>query len=529
MIKSFRYSASKYNYLRSERSATIGIFILLAAASITPVLVTPIPAMVDYVNHLARMYVVSQNGTQDANQYYVVAWALYPNLAMDLLVPWVGRFLGVESAARLFLLSSQLLIVGGAIALEIVVKGRSQFAGFTALLFLYCLPFSWGFLNFEFGLGVTLWAIASYLLAEDAKWPLRLAINSMFVALLFIAHLFALGIYGATLGFYELGRAYERRSPFSETATRLAVLAIPALVLFSIMRSTGGSVGSEGTDWFFAFKPLWLLRIVNGYSLSASAASSLAIMILIYVAVRCRLLRFRPSGLWIASGFAGLYLAIPSKLLGTAFVDLRLIPAAAVILPAFCLLSLPTRRSRFVALATVSGIILINLSVVLAVWLSYRTEYAAIIRSFDRLAPKSFVLSGSTEDVGDPPFGDLTAYPMYYAPTLAVHYAGAFVPNLFTEIGKQPVQPETAVRRLAIPYGGPPPLSVLRAVIENSTTGVYVPRFVENWQRDYDYLYLLGPHVANPFPDILTELAVSKRFTLYKVVHSASREPSDHD
>ena len=529
MIKSVQCTWSKCSHLRFERSATIGIFILLAAASITPVLLTPIPAMVDYVNHLARMYVVSQNGMEDANHYYVVAWALYPNLAMDLVVPWVGRLIGVENAARLFLLSSQLLIVGGALAIEIVVKGRFQFAGFAALLFLYSLPFSWGFLNFEFGLGVALWAIASYLLAQDAKWPLRFAVNSIFVALLFIAHLFALGIYGATLGFYELGRAYERRAPISETATRLAVLAIPALVLFSIMRSTGGSVGSEGTDWFFAFKPLWILRIMNGYSLWASAASSLAIITLIYVAARRRLLRFQPSGLWIASGFAGLYLAIPSKLLGTAFVDLRLIPAAAVILPAFCLLSLPTRRSRFVALATVSGIILVNLSVVLAVWLSYRTEYAAIVRSFGLLAPKSLVLSSSTEDQGDPPFKDLTAYPMYYAPTLAVHYAGAFVPNLFTEIGKQPVQPAPAVRRLAIPYGGPTPLSVLRAVTENRTTGVYVPRFVENWQRDYDYLYLLGPRVANPFPDFLTELAASKRFTLYKVVHSVSREPSNQD
>jgi hypothetical protein len=89
------------------------------------------------------MYILSQNGTLDANPYYEVAWALYPNLAMDLLVPQMARLISVENATRLFLLLSQLLIVGGALALERVVKGRVHLAGFASLMFLYCLPFSW--------------------------------------------------------------------------------------------------------------------------------------------------------------------------------------------------------------------------------------------------------------------------------------------------------------------------------------------------------------------------------------------------
>ena len=60
--------------------------------------------MVDYLNHLARMYLLSQHGTPDANPYYEVAWALYPNLAMDLLVPQLARLISVENATRLFLL-----------------------------------------------------------------------------------------------------------------------------------------------------------------------------------------------------------------------------------------------------------------------------------------------------------------------------------------------------------------------------------------------------------------------------------------
>src|ERR1700722_15458298 len=231
----------------SNRSVAIVVFALLAAASLLPVLLTPIPAMVDYPNHLARMYILIQNGTPHANPHYEVAWALYPNLAMDLLVPQMARLISVENAARLFLLLSQLLIVGGALVLERVMKGRVQLAGFAALMFLYCLPFSWGFLNFEFGLGGALWGIAAYLTVAERNWPVRLAINAIFVAALFAAHFFSLGVYGATLGLVELARAWDRKASVRDAALRLVVLALPAVALFALMQATAGSIGSEGT------------------------------------------------------------------------------------------------------------------------------------------------------------------------------------------------------------------------------------------------------------------------------------------
>jgi hypothetical protein len=43
----------------SDRSVAIAVLAMLAAVSFLPVLLTPIPAMVDYPNHLARMYILS--------------------------------------------------------------------------------------------------------------------------------------------------------------------------------------------------------------------------------------------------------------------------------------------------------------------------------------------------------------------------------------------------------------------------------------------------------------------------------------
>lgn len=502
--------------LGSDRSVAMAVFAVLAAASFLPVLLTPIPAMVDYPNHLARMFILSRNGMPDANPYYEVAWALYPNLAMDLLVPQVARLISVENATRLFLLLSQLLIVGGALVLERVVKGRVQLAGFAALMVLYCLPFTWGFVNFEFGLGVALWGIAAYLMVAERALPLRFVINAVFVTALFVAHFFALGIYGATLGFYELWRAYDRKVPYRDTAIRLVMIAIPVVALFGVMQSTAGSIGSEGTTWSFEFKPLWLFRIMNGYNLTVSAASALVLMALLYFAARRGVLKLQPAGIWLAIGFALLYVAIPSELLGTLFVDLRVIPAAALIIPAFCSLEPPSRRWTTAALTVVAGITLANLATVYVVWLSYRADYAAIINSFDKIDRGSLVLIGGSGEGEDPPFNDLTQYPMTYAPTLAVHYANAFVPNVFTAVGKQPVQARPGVRRLAIPIGGPMPIRVLAAIAAGQTPSG-VPPFVRTWHRDYDYLYVLGPHVTNPLPDLLEELDRSARFVLYKI------------
>ena len=138
-------------------------FILLAALTLLPTALVDIPAMGDYLNHLARMHLLADVGTANENPYYEVIFALYPNLAMDLVVPQLSKVMDVETATRLFFLCAQILIVGGAIALEFAVKGRHEISGFMALLTLQSTPFSHGFVNFEFGMGIALFGIASWI------------------------------------------------------------------------------------------------------------------------------------------------------------------------------------------------------------------------------------------------------------------------------------------------------------------------------------------------------------------------------
>src|SRR5947207_10392101 len=176
----------------------------LAAISLVPTLLVDIPAMSDYLNHLARMYVLTDAGTVNENPYYEIKFAFYPNLAMDLVVPQLAKFMEVERASRLFFFGAQVLLVTGAIAIEWTIKRRHEIAAFGALLALQSMPFAYGFTNFEFGLGVSLFAIASWIACAQCKWYVRLAVHTLFVCVLFVAHFFALGLYGLVLGLCEL-------------------------------------------------------------------------------------------------------------------------------------------------------------------------------------------------------------------------------------------------------------------------------------------------------------------------------------
>jgi hypothetical protein len=520
-------SSTKLDWARLRSDEAVGglVLALLTGASLLPVLLVPIPAMVDYPDHLARMYILSSTGTAQANPFYRVTWELYPNLAMDLLIPQIAGLVSVAHATRIFLFISQILIITGAVAIELVQKGRMRLALPAALMCLYSLPFTWGFVNFEFGLGVALWGIAASLMVVERPWPVRFGVNSIFVVALFAAHFFALGIYGATLGFYELWRAWERKGGVREPALRFLLLAAPAAVVLVAMAFSGGAVGYVGTNWLFDIKPLWPFRIMNGYSMTVSALTASALIGWLYVAARHRVLTLKAAGPWMTIGFALLYLVMPGKLFGTSFVDLRVIVAAALILPAFMSVSLPSWRWRLATVGCVSFVITANLAVVFSVWLSYRADYAAMIASFGNIEKGSLLLVAHSGAGDDPPLGNLTEYPMYHAATLAVHYADAFVPDLFTAAGKQPVRARPDLQRLDIPDVGPVPIAILAAIAAGKTPAG-TPAFIRSWDRDFDYLYVLGPHRDNPMPALLQEVDSARRFVLYKIRRPARSAPA---
>jgi len=496
------------------------VVIILLALSIGPVFAVDIPAMRDYPNHLAVMSVLSRNGTDAANPFYQVAWAFNTNLAMELVAPTLARVIGLAAAGKTFLLLAQLLVIGGALAVERVVRGRLELSPLAAALFLYSLPFAWGFLNFEFGFGVALCAIAAWLAMEDRAPFARAWAHSVFVLMLFVAHLLALGIYGATLGLHELWRLRSGSASVRQTMLDMSVLAAPAATVLGAFLVVGHAVAgaAKETEWRFDLKPQWIFEAMNGYSLLLSCAGMGLILFMAFVLGRRGYLKFLNSGAWIAAGLAILYIAVPNRFMDTAFNDVRIVTAAALILPGFVQLSFPSLAWRRTAFWTAAGFAVVNLALVWWVWLSYRSAYAEIIASFDRIAKDSTVLVADSYPPGKPG-GGLTDYPFYHAPTLAAADANALVASLFTYPGDRPVTLRPAYQQ----YFQPGLLAPKFAALPQIASDAYkdAPLYLRSWPQKYDYIYVVGPRVPNPMPPLLHELGAGSRFVLYQVDHSA--------
>jgi hypothetical protein len=496
------------------RPLNIAVAALLVAA-ISPVLLVELPAMPDYLNHLARMHVLAAAGTPDANPFYEVRTALYPNLAMDLLVPPLARLIGVDLAGKVFVVACQLLIVTGATALELVVKRRHALAGLSAVMVLYSFPFAWGFLNFQFGLGIALLGLAAWHYLRPRSLGACLVSHALFVAALYLAHLFALGLYAVILGFIEL--SHVRRNQLDEAVKRFAVLGTPMLVALAAILAPTDRVGNGETEWEAASKLRSVFRALNGYSVEVGAIEAAVLIGTFYVLFRTGRLSLTRTGLWLFGGLLLVFLATPYRVLGTAYVDVRVPVVMLLVLPAFISVSM-TRLAAQVAAVVPIGIALVNVAMTTALWLDHQNDFAKLRSSFALLERPSLVLVGRTIDGPE----QRREHPMHHAPTLAVT-ANAMVTMLYALPGMQPISVVKEHRDQAIAdiiYYSPVPLSLLARLA--GAADARAPRFVRLWTREFDYLYLVGPRIQNPFPDLLAELAGGEQFALYRIKSGTS-------
>jgi len=497
--------------------ASLGSLMALAclvAFCILPVLLAEIPAMVDYPNHLARMSILARAGTAQEHPLYQVVWAPYANLAMDVIVPPIARWIGVEAATKAFYLISQILIIGGTATLAAAAGGAAMVAATIACLLLYAMPFAFGFVNFEFALGLALFALAIWIWLADRPLALRLAVHAIAVVVLYFAHLFALGIYGFAIGVIELWRLKQQAPSLHRTAILFLGMAAPAIAVAALAGAGGGAIGGAGTSWSASAKLFWL-NMLNGWSREFSLVLTLLLAIPLCLAFTRGWLRLVGPGPWLAAGFALLFLALPFRLFDTAFVDGRVLIAALLILPAFTVAHVQCAQTARTFRAALVLACLVNAGFAIFVQLSYRADYRALIAAFEHIPPGSRLLPAGLGKEEDPP-SNLLDYPMYHAATLAVHTRDAFVPTLFTSPGKQPLRPHPSVQHLKLLEGAAIPWNLLQAY----ASGVIPPDdlgYVRNWTRDFDYLLLVNPKGETLHSPLLEPVASGSRFGLYRI------------
>jgi hypothetical protein len=465
---------------------------LLVTMAITGL--TETPAMIDYLNHLARMELLASSAPNPA---YEVRWEFIPDLAMDILIPPLAKLVGAGAATKAFLILSQALVVTGAVALERVAKGRFGLAGLVALPVLFSTPFGWGLLNFLFGLGLAVWGVAAWVALRE-RGPLLWIVHTGVVLALFVSHLFALALYGLVIGAIELSRLQQ---PEPRRLVRLAVpMAAPVGVLLGVMALSGASLGSDGVTWDFVLKALWPFRVLNPYDPMLGAVTGAALGGFVLALALTKRLSMSRTGVWISIVLVAVYLVIPVRLARSAYVDVRVIAAAMLVLPAFCRLS----GRRALAMATLVAIIVVNGAGTFLLWQDRQSDYAQIRAALPLIERGSAVLVARTDAAA------LTDQPLYYAPTLAVPESGAFVSSFYAARGMQPVVARAPYRDLEVST----PIEYLPA----TTAELRTPhaRHLVRWRERYRYLFVVGRPEANISPG-LRRLAGGRRFVLYRI------------
>ena len=75
-----------------RKSEVVAAYLILGALTLSPLLWAAVPPLIDYPDHLARMWVLLHARDIPAlASNYIVDWRLLPNLAMDLVVPALAQ------------------------------------------------------------------------------------------------------------------------------------------------------------------------------------------------------------------------------------------------------------------------------------------------------------------------------------------------------------------------------------------------------------------------------------------------------
>ncbi len=501
------------------RPSTIAIlFLWVTAALSVPILTHPLPPLTDYINNLARAHIIATIGSDaDFQRFYTIEWRVIPNLMMDLVVPVLNRFMSIYTAGQVFTLATFILIISGTFALNRALFGRWSAVPIAAAIIVYNEVLLVGVMNYVFGIGLALWALAIWIALRKRIWPWRFAASTAFVVALFFCHLFALGLYGLGLLAFEAERLWAaRREPlaprlFEFVAAGAPFLAAVALLLASPTMGLAGEV-----TWEFWGKLQGLLLVFTVYYYSVAALLIVAIAVAIAWLAWCGLIHLHPVGwaLLIVGGIV--YVAMPRVLFATHLADQRLPAALAFMLIACTSIDLRQRRVRSILATLFVALLAIRLAEVQMAWNALAPQRAEFLRSARSLERGARVLVAHG-DRSAYEVGTVSDFGLLHAASLATIERSALVSTAFVVPGKHVLQVREPFRRFVnLEDRVPPSVEWLKPAAEQADDRLYWSR----WPQHFDYLYVLftTPGSANPDAAHLAPVVDAPGFQLYRVV-----------
>ncbi|MGH6990224.1 MAG: hypothetical protein ACREE3_10045 [Stellaceae bacterium] len=511
------YSARRLRTVGFSGPQIAGLAAVFTMLISIPIWTHPLPPLSDYINHLARMQVIATiaHNPQLAH-FYEIDWQVLPNLTMDLIVPPLAHIMKIYLAGQIYMVAMFALIVSGALALNRALVGRWTAMPLLIIPLLYNYDFLVGLMNYIFGLGVVLWALAGWVALRERAWPARFGLSTACAIVLFFCHLAALGVYGIGVLSFELVRLWQRRQePWPGRIADFVASGLPFLIAGPLLYASPTMKLVGGIYWDQGGKIDGLMYVFSDYSDIVAFGLIAAMVGSIVWAIRHRVLRFHPLVLALIVVGGAVYFALPRVMFDTYMADQR-VPLGIVFMLLACG-DLELRR-RLVRRAFITLLIVMVGSRLLEIDLNWSqlsdttSEFRASVR---RIVPGSKVFVA----YADRSFGDdVRDLGLVHAACIAMIDRSALVTTAFTVVGKQIMHVRPQYRDFVdIHDGTPPSTAQLILAADHPTPGT--PAFWRNWTK-FDYLYVLftEDEAPNPDPARLKLVIDGDRFQLYRIV-----------
>jgi hypothetical protein len=302
----------------------------LALACAVPLLWPSIPPLVDLPGHMAAYKVeLDLAHSPDLQRYYSLHWALIGNLGLNLLVIPLSKLFSLELAVKLVMLCVPPLTAAGFLWTAREVHGRVPGTALFALPFAYSYPFTFGFANFVLSMALCFLAFALWLrLGRLGRMRLRAALFLPLAILVWLAHTFGWGVLGILAFSAETLRELDKGRRLPGAMVRAAVeclsLVLPLLMML-VWRS--GDVAGRTEHWLAIVPKInYLVYALRDRWKWVDVPSMLLVLGVLGWALRSRRFGFSRNLAASALVLAALYLALPQKIFGSSYADMRLLP-----------------------------------------------------------------------------------------------------------------------------------------------------------------------------------------------------------
>jgi hypothetical protein len=353
-----------------------------------PFWLVTIAPLTDVPGHMGRAAIAAFQDDPAFRALMGFHWYPVPNLGVDLIVEALRRVMSITQAYWLAAASIPLLLTLGLSATACRVNREGGAALPWALLFVWSFPFSYGFLNYMLGVALSFLGFALWM-RLDSHPRVREVLTWIGVPLVFLCH--AVG--GSMVSLFIASREFSLSELRSVKGWLAFIRRIrPLIVGFAIIvvwRLSTQTIAGE-TEIGLRQKLNAIVMILRDQNIWLDIGSLIA-AIGIYLFGRWKGARIAPALLPAILFLIPLFIVMPSRLAGSHFADMRLLP----VIPMLVFIGQDWRgvaQARWVAL-TGFALVALRLAVTAMGFSAYQRDYEAQLAALDHIPLHSRVIT----------------------------------------------------------------------------------------------------------------------------------------